>query len=117
MAQTIIVNVQTGERSVEEYNIEPLPPPTAEQLRDQAKAARAQSVAAITVTTAAGNTFDGDEVSQGRMARAIIALGAVGPSATVNWVLADNSVIQATAAELTEALTLAGAAQAAIWVI
>jgi hypothetical protein len=32
-------------------------------------------------------------------------------------VLADNSVIQATSAELTEALVKAGQAQAAIWVI
>lgn len=95
----------------------PVDPPTVEQLREQAKSARAQSVAAITVTTAAGNTFDGDETSQGRMARAILGLNASGPTATVNWVLANNAVIQATAAELTEALAKAGAAQAAIWVI
>lgn len=93
------------------------PPPNAEQLREQAKAARAQQVAAITVTTTAGRTFDGDEISQDRMARAILGLNASGPAATVNWVLANNTVIQATAAELTEALAKAGAAQAAIWVI
>lgn len=89
---------------------------SAEQARELAKSNRAAAVAAITVTTQAGNEFDGDEASQGRMARAIIALQA-NPGATVNWVLADNSVINATAAELTEALALAGAAQAAIWVI
>lgn len=84
--------------------------------REQLKAQRTAAVAAITVTTAAGNTFDGDETSQTRMARAIIGLQATGtPSLT--WVLADNTVIQATAAELTEAMALAGAAQAAIWVI
>lgn len=84
--------------------------------REAAKAARAAAVEAITVTTQAGNTFDGDETSQTRMARAIIALStSLAPS--VGWVLADNSVIQATAAELTEALVLAGQAQAAIWVI
>lgn len=93
------------------------PPPTEAQVREQAKFQRAEQVAAITVTTQAGHTFDGDETSQTRMSRAIIALGAVGPSATVNWVLADNSVIDATAAELTEALALAGAAQAALWVL
>ena len=87
-------------------------PPT----RDQLKAEREISVAAITVTTQAGNTFDGDEVSQTRMARAIIALQATGTPATV-WVLADNTVIQATVAELAEALALSGAAQAALWVI
>jgi len=86
------------------------------QARAAAKIARAQAVEAITVTTQAGNTFDGDEVSQGRMSRAIIALS-TGLAPSVTWVLADNSTIQATAAELTEALVLAGQAQAAIWVI
>ena len=92
------------------------PPKTADQLREEWKASRAAAVEAIDVTTAAGNTFDGDEISQGRMARAILALNASAPGTTVNWILADNSVIDATAAELTEALALAGAAQAALWV-
>jgi hypothetical protein len=84
--------------------------------RESAKEARAAAVEAIKVTTTAGNTFDGDEQSQTRMARAIIALS-TGLAPSVTWVLADNSVIQATAAELTEALVLAGQAQAAVWVI
>jgi hypothetical protein len=84
--------------------------------REQLKAQREAAVDAIKVTTAAGNTFDGDETSQTRMARAIIALS-TGLAPSVAWVLADNSVIQATAAELTEALVLAGQAQAALWVI
>jgi hypothetical protein len=84
--------------------------------RDIAKFQREAAVAAIKVTTQAGNTFDGDEISQGRMARAIIALS-TGLAPSVTWVLANNSVIDATAAELTEALVLAGQAQAAIWVI
>lgn len=54
------------------------PPPTAEEIREQAKTERAAAVSAITVTTLAGNTFDGDEISQGRMARAISALQATG---------------------------------------
>ena len=101
----------------EAYVAPPPPPPlTPEQIREQAKAAREVAVAAIKVTTQAGNTFDGDEISQGRMARAVIALS-TGLAPSVTWVLADNSVIQATTAELTEALVLAGQAQAAIWVI
>ena len=84
--------------------------------RTTAKVARAQTVEAIKVTTQAGNTFDGDETSQGRMARAIIALS-TGLAPSVTWVLADNSTIEATPAELTEALVLAGQAQASIWVI
>jgi len=96
--------------------LEAPPPPGPEQLREAAKVARANAVLAIKVTTQAGNTFDGDEVSQGRMARAIIALQATS-TPTVNWTLADNTVIAATAAELTEALALAGAAQASVWVL
>lgn len=97
--------------------VPPAPPVlTPEQQREQAKAARQAAVDAIKVTTAAGNTFDGDETSQTRMARAITVLS-TGYAATVPWVLADNTVIQADIAELTEALAKAGAAQAAVWVI
>jgi len=95
---------------------EPPPYTPPAKTRDELKAERELAVAAITVTTQAGNTFDGDETSQTRMARAIIALQATGTPSTI-WVLADNTAIQATAAELTEALVLAGQAQAAIWVI
>ena len=90
--------------------------PTPEQLREAAKAARTLAVENIKVTTAAGHTFDGDETSQARMSRAILVLS-TGAAATVPWVLADNTVIQATAAELTEALALAGAEQARFWVL
>lgn len=94
----------------------PVPEKTPEKLREAAKAARAAAVEAITVTTAAGNTFDGDETSQARMSRAILVLS-TGAAASVPWVLADNTVIQASAAELTEALALAGAEQARLWVL
>lgn len=93
-----------------------VPEPTAEDLRSAAKATRELAVSQIRVTTTAGNTFDGDETSQTRMARAIIALS-TGLAPSVPWVLADNSVIDATAAELTEALVLSGQAQAALWVL
>lgn len=81
--------------------------------RQAFKAQRAEAVQNITVTTAAGNTFDGDEVSQGRMARAILALP---EGQTVSWVLHDNTVIDATGLELREALALAGAEQARFWI-
>jgi len=81
--------------------------------RSEFKDSRAALVAAIAVTTAAGNTFDGDEQSQERMARSITALD---EGETVLWVLHDNSVIDASRDELREALRLAGAAQAALWV-
>ncbi len=81
-----------------------------------AKASRQAQVDAIKVTTSTNKTFDGDETSQTRMARAIIAMQATNTE-TVTWVLANNTPTQATVAELVEALALAGAAQAAIWVI
>ena len=84
--------------------------------REQWKEQRADAVSRIVVTTEAGNAFDGDEVSQGRMARAILGLQAAGAGATVGWVLANNTVIQVTALELIEALTRAGSAQSTLWV-
>ena len=81
--------------------------------REQFKASRAEQVAAIKVTTTAGNTFDGDERSQERMARSITVLA---DGETVTWVLADDSVIDASCEELREALRLASAAQTELWV-
>lgn len=95
---------------------EPVDPPSEADLREQFKVERAAAVAALTVTTQAGNTFDGDEVSQGRISRAILALQAAGAGSVTPWVLADNTVIQANAAELLEALTLAGLEQSRLWV-
>jgi hypothetical protein len=74
---------------------------------------RAVIVQAIKVTTAAGNTFDGCEVSRGRMGDAVTGLDDV---QTIRWVLADGSNIQATRAELKEALYLVGRAEEAVWV-
>ena len=84
--------------------------------REAAKQARAVAVDNIKVTTQAGNTFDGDEMSQARMSRAVLILS-TGFASEVPWVLADNTVIQADAAELTEALALSGQAQAALWAL
>lgn len=115
-SQDFLITPEMRPLTADELEAHLNPPKTSEQLREEWKASRAASVEAIKVTTQAGNTFDGDEISQGRMARAILALNAAAPGATVNWVLADNSVIDATAQELTEALALAGSAQAGVWV-
>jgi hypothetical protein len=56
--------------------------------------------------------FDGDETSQDRMARSIIALDL---DEKVQWVLADNTIAMVTRAQLRQALRLAGEAQTAIW--
>lgn len=84
--------------------------------RDTFKRKRADLVASITVTTASGRTFDGDETSQNRMARAIVVLNTKPVGATVQWVLADNTVVDVERDELTEALTLAGLRQTELWV-
>lgn len=80
---------------------------------EEAKALRQVEVDAIVVTTASGKAFDGDEVSQDRMSRAINALN---PQETTVWVLTGSIPTQVTREELQEALRLAGAAQTAIWV-
>ncbi len=88
----------------------------AQAAREAWKARRAEAVRNIKVTTASGRVFDGDEISQARMARAVLGLQEAGEGATVTWVLADNTPVAVTAAELSEALTLAGAEQARLWV-
>lgn len=79
-----------------------------------AKEARSAAVAAIRVTIDSGKIFDGDELSQGRMARAIIGLQAAG-AASMMWTLAGNEVVDVTLAELTEAMIRAGQEQARLW--
>ena len=88
----------------------------ARQAREIAKGVRSATVDAIVVTTSAGKSFDGDEVSQGRMARAILVLQATGTPETL-WVLHDNTQVTVTSAELVEALALAGQEQSGLWVI
>ena len=83
--------------------------------RELWKLERDKAVGAIKVTTTTGNTFDGDETSQARMARKIAVLQAAGPGSTAEWVLADNSVATLGAQELQEALALASAEQDRLW--
>lgn len=79
---------------------------------DEFKANRSNLVNQLTITTSANNTFDADEISQGRISRAVVGMDDV---ETIRWKLADNSEINATKAELLEALKLAGRAQEALW--
>jgi hypothetical protein len=84
--------------------------------RNILKKERALAVADIKVTTSLGRTFDGDEDSQERMARAIMISQLTGITSTT-WTLADNSVTTVTLAELSEALALAGQQQSVLWPI
>lgn len=79
-----------------------------------AKKLRDTAVAAIKVTVN-GKVFDGDEIAQGRIARAVAAAESAAIS-TYQWKLADNSVAAVSLDELKQALALAFQAQSALWV-
>ena len=96
-----------------EYSEEPDPEPTPEQLLAQAKRERAEKVNRIKVTVD-GMTFDGDEVSQSRMARALTAALTAGQSSTT-WVLADNTVATVSKEQLAEALTKSMLEMSKVW--
>lgn len=91
---------------------EPVDPPSSEQLYAKWKADRQAKVDAITVEVD-GMVFDGDEISQGRMARAVTAADQL--TDTTPWTLHDNSVVTVTALQLKTACRLAGEAQTLIW--
>lgn len=97
------------------YVIVGVPEPTAEELAEQAlaeaKAERAEAVSQITVEVD-GFVFDGDETSQERMARSIVALD---EGETIIWVLHDNSIAQVSKEQLKAALRLAGQKQTELW--
>lgn len=101
--------------------IYPIPQPEltevelAQQARAEFKRNREMLVNSIIVNVN-GKLFDGDETSQTRMTRAIVGLQASGVP-TINWTLADNTTVQVTVQELTEALILSGQRQAEIWVM
>ena len=78
-----------------------------------AKKIRDAAVAKIKVTVN-GKTFDGDETSQGRLARAIAAAETKGVDLQ-QWKLADNAWAEVTTAELRQALAMAFQAQSELW--
>lgn len=87
---------------------------TPEEILSEAKAARQNLVDNIVVITQSGKSFDGDEASQGRITRAIVALQAMNQGST-QWVLSDNTIAEVSVMELVEALALAGQEQTRIW--
>lgn len=108
------LGVEVREEEVEEpAPAEPSDEEKAAQALEAAKRVREEAVAAIKVEVD-GMTFDGDETSQSRMARAITAAETAGQNATV-WVLADNTVAEVTKAQLQQALTLSMRKMAVLW--
>lgn len=100
------------------YEVVELPEPTAEERAAtelaKARAARAAAVSAITVEVD-GMIFDGNEVAQERMARAVTMSESM--DETTEWVLHDNTVAIVTAAQLKQACRLAGKIQTGLWVV
>jgi hypothetical protein len=94
------------------YEIGGTPVPTT---REEKKAARETAVEAIVVEVN-GKQFDGDEVSQTRMARALVAMNAAG-IIEVPWTLATNETALVSTLELTTALLMAGRRQTELWAI
>lgn len=86
----------------------------SEQDAVAAKKQRDAVVAAIKVTVN-GNVFDGDEVAQGRMARAVAAAEISGVG-SYKWKLANDSFSEVTIEELKQALELAFRTQSELWV-
>lgn len=80
--------------------------------RQDFKEQRRLAVAAITVELD-GQVFDGNEASQNRIARAILALE---DGQETPWVLHDNTVITITRDKLVAVLRLAGKRQTELWI-
>ena len=105
-------------RWIEEGGV-PAPAQTEEELiaedRRLRKEAREKKVERIVVEVA-GLKFDGDETSQNRMARTIVAMQTSG-TVTLPWTLADNTVAVVTQTQLSEALLRAGMEQSSMWAL
>ena len=105
--------------TVEERRPEITPAPAdilSTEMREYKKNKRRENVGVSKVTTAAGNEFDADELSQNRMARVLLVAESIGVN-EVTWVLAGNTQKDIPIGELTEALGLAMQEQSAIWFI
>ncbi len=89
-----------------------IPEPTQEELLEIAKTKRTEAVSKITVEVD-GMVFDGDETSQARMS---VASSTMTDDETNVWVLADNTVVQVTKAQLLQACRLARIAQSELWI-
>ena len=84
----------------------------ATQAREAFKSQRQEAVDNIEVTYE-GTIYQGDEVSQGRMSRAILALP--DDTTTTLWIAKDNTPMQLTRVDLSSILRLAGEAQTVLW--
>lgn len=77
------------------------------------KRLRNYEVENLKVTCADGYVFDGDEISQSRMARALLGMN---DTDVISWKLANNEFVEVTKVKLAEILRKAGEMQTSIWV-
>lgn len=78
------------------------------------KQVKVNAIGTLVVTTTSGRVFDGNEVAQDRMVRAI-QIAAITSQVETSWKLADNTIVMVTLDELKEALALAGQEMSRIW--
>ena len=95
--------IDTGKQALHDAQVKAAEEVKAAEARAQAKE---QELATITVTTQSGKTFDGDELAQNRMSRAIQLSEIIGQK-TIEWKLADNTLAEVSVDELKEAMLLA----------
>ena len=83
-----------------------------QKAREAFKIDRTSAVEKITVEIS-GKLFDGDEISQGRMARAVLVMDDI---ETTGWVLSGELITtEVTKAELLAAIKAAGIVQTSLW--
>jgi len=76
------------------------------------KLVREAATISITVTLNNGIELDGDELSQNRLARALLVIE---DDSIISWIALDNTIVQLTKADVKEALKLALEAQSVIF--
>lgn len=108
-----IVELEDSKPGARRYQIVAIPNKTEEQLLQEAKNARANSVNNLTVTVD-GMVFDGNEVSQERISRAISIME--NPNETTLWVLHDNMIASVTKEQLQRVLKQAIQQQSVLWI-
>lgn len=110
--QGYIVELEDSKPGSRRYQIVAIQDKTEEQLLQEAKYARTNSVNNIVVTVD-NMQFDGNETAQQRMMRAISTIEDNEP---ILWVLHDNTVQSVTKQQLQTALKLSMREQSMLWI-
>ena len=114
-----------GEDLLEGEGTEPVLEPVDESEEAELERLRAERAIAVEniLVEKDGMSFEGDETSQNRMSRALVAVMAktfiekFGINPTTKWVLDDNSVQEVTMEQLADVLLQSGLKQTELWVV